>query len=111
MIRDVVGRREYSPIFLNEDGRLDSIHPMVFVEFFVFGLKAFQIILHDTTSFTFMAMVGHERVRSDIISDIRDRLDDLLTTKRMRNVNYKIAITEQFSADKVTGKFQLIKAG
>lgn len=109
MIREVVGRREYAPSFLNEAGQLDTMHPIVFVEFFVHGLEAFQIIVHNATSFTFLAVIRKDRARSEIIADIRDRLDDLLAIKRMQNVAYKVEITDHLPVDKLTGKFQLIR--
>ncbi len=109
MVGGVAGRREYAPSFLNEAGQLDTIHPIVLVEFFVHGLEAFQIVVHDATSFTFLAVIRKDRARSETIADICDRLNDVLTTKRMRNVTYKVEITDHLSVDKLTGKFQLIR--
>ena len=109
MIGEVAGRREYAPAFLNEAGQLDTIHAIVFVEFYVPSLQAFQIVIHDATSFTFLAVIRDDRARSKAIADICDRLNDLLATKRMRNVTYKVEVVEHLPVDGLTGKFQLIR--
>ena len=109
MIGEVAGRREYTPSFLNEAGQLDTIHPIVFVEFFVQGLEAFQIVIHDATSFTFLAVIRKNRAQSETIADIRGRLNEVLATKHMRNVTYKVEVVDHLPVDELTGKFQLIR--
>jgi len=109
IIGDVVGRQEHAPCFLNENGQLDTIHPIVFVEFFVPGLEAFQIIVHNSSSFTFLALIQKDRPVSEMIRHIGDHLDNLLATKGMRNVQYKVQITHHLPVDQLTGKFQLIR--
>jgi phenylacetate-coenzyme A ligase PaaK-like adenylate-forming protein len=109
VVQDVVGRQELAPRFLNEAGEWDTIHPIVFVEFFVPGLQGFQLVVHDGGSFTFLAVIGRDLSEAQVVADLRSRLDDLLATKKMRNVVYRVKIVDGLSADPRTGKFQLVR--
>ncbi|MBI4526097.1 MAG: phenylacetate--CoA ligase family protein [Deltaproteobacteria bacterium] len=110
VVRDVVGRQEYGPQFLNEAGQCDTIHPIVFVEFYVPGLEAFQIIVQDSASFTFLAVPLPGQLKPDLISHISARLDDLLQVKKMRNVKYKVELTDHLPVERSTGKFRLVRS-
>ncbi len=109
IIEEIIGRQEHAPRFLNETGQLDTIHPIVFVEFFVRGLDAFQIVVNGNDSFVFLAVVRSDRPQAETLEDIKHRLDEILTTKRMGNVKYTVELIDHLSADPATGKFQLIR--
>lgn len=109
IIEEIIGRQEHAPKFLNEAGQLDTIHPIVFVEFFVPGLHAFQIVVQGNESFVFLAIVRPDRPHAETVNDIKHRLDEILTTKRMGNVKYTVELIDHLSADPATGKFQLIR--
>ena len=109
IIEEIIGRQEHAPRFINESGQLDAIHPIVFVEFFVRGLDAFQIVVTDDESFVFLAVVRPDRPQAETVKDIKHRLEEILTTKRMGNVKYTVELIQHLSADPATGKFQLIR--
>ncbi len=109
IIEEIIGRQEYAPSFLNESGQPDTIHPIVFVEFFVPGLDGFQIVVNADNSFAFLAVTRPDRPHSETVADIKLRLNEILTTKRMSNVKYTVELIDRLSVDPATGKFQLIR--
>lgn len=111
IVRDVVGRNEQAPEFVNRDGRRDSIHPIVLAEFYAPGLRGFQIRLVDDASFRFdyrLAPGLDDDARAAAREDLAARLRALLGGKRMDNVRFELREVEGFASDPATGKFRLI---
>lgn len=110
-IRDLVGRSEDSPVFLNRDGVEDFIHPSLIGELLVPGLKSWQIQLIDRTAFVFRARFEPGRSREQkqaIRHEIREQLGAILAEKRMDNVDFDIEEVDRLRLDPASGKTRLI---
>lgn len=108
---DVVGRNENAPIFLNEHGEEDFIHPIIVAEFFAKNLRRFQLELEDRTRCTFRICLEPglsvpERERTTC--EVREKFGAILAQKEMRNVHYRIEVVDDLPVDPRTGKFRLI---
>ncbi|MCZ6785663.1 MAG: hypothetical protein O7E54_00720, partial [Planctomycetota bacterium] len=111
VIDEVVGRQEEAPVFHNEDGEEDWIHPIVIVEFYVKGLKAFQLHIVDRDSFRFHVVLDshlNDVEAANVEREIGERMRALLTQKRMNNVRFEIHRVDELGPDPKTGKFRLI---
>ncbi|MFW5787633.1 MAG: hypothetical protein ACOCV3_05155, partial [Halanaerobiales bacterium] len=109
-VKDIIGRREETLWFTNQEGKKEFIHPIVLVEFFVRGLKKFQVIQIDERSFNFLAVKTDEFTRDQVKQRIKNRFDDLLSAKNLDNVEYKVIFTDDILPDPETGKYKLIKS-
>ncbi|PIN90350.1 hypothetical protein COU57_03710 [Candidatus Pacearchaeota archaeon CG10_big_fil_rev_8_21_14_0_10_32_14] len=110
-INNLVGRDEYSPVFENNNGKEDFIHPIIFVEFFVNNLKGFQIRLDSKKRFTFFALYSKDISNKEKIlvkKEIDKKLKNILKEKLMDKVKYNIQEVNELKIDKKTGKFRLI---
>jgi phenylacetate-CoA ligase len=108
IVEALVGRRELAPEFRNERGEKDSIHPIVLAEFYVKGLKAFQIRLTGEDSFRFLAQLEEGVPAGEVEAAIAARLRHLLDEKGMSNVRFAIEQVPSLAPDPETGKFRLI---
>jgi phenylacetate-coenzyme A ligase PaaK-like adenylate-forming protein len=110
-IRDLIGRSEDSPVFLNQDGVEDFIHPSLIGELHVPGLKSWQIQLVDQTSFVFLARFEANRGREEKLAvrrEIREQLRAILAEKRMQNVVFQIEEIDRLKVDSASGKTRMI---
>jgi phenylacetate-CoA ligase len=109
-VDEIIGRSEITPVFINEDGEKDFIHPIVIAEIFVEGVTAFQFVQTSDVSFTFKIVISKESNLSEteIIDNVRRKLSNLLQKKKMNNVSFKIEIVPELKPDPKTGKFRLI---
>lgn len=110
-IRDLVGRSEDSPIFLNREGVEDFIHPSLIGELLVPGLKSWQIQLIDRTAFVFRARfeAGRSQEEKQILRrEIREQLRAILAEKRMDNVDFDIEEVDRLRLDPASGKTRMI---
>lgn len=110
-IQEIVGRTEHALTFVNEHGMEDFIHPIVIVELIIEGLKAWQVLLLDRTSFRFRARMEDgltDVARAATLQRIRHRLEAILAEKQMANVRFEIEPVEDLGIDPVSGKFSLV---
>jgi phenylacetate-coenzyme A ligase PaaK-like adenylate-forming protein len=110
-IRDLVGRSEDTPVFVNRDGVEDFIHPSLISELWVPGLNSWQIQLVDETSFVFRARFEADRSREQkqvIRCGICEQLRGILAEKRMDNVDYRIEEVDRLKVDPTSGKTRVI---
>src|SRR5262249_27977420 len=108
---EVVGRYEDALIFQNRKGEDDFIHPIVIVELLVSGLRSWQVILVDKTSFMFRAQFEpglSDEEKRETRRRIDDRLRLILAEKEMQNVRFEIQEADSLWVDKRSGKFRLI---
>ena len=113
-VRDIVGRMEHAPVFMNRRGFEDFISPLIIVEFYVKNLRRFQIQVLGKTSFLFRAAIekGLEpAARDEVLLGIRGKLKEILQQKEMDNVSFDIEEVEDLKVDPKTGKFRLIIPG
>ncbi len=110
-VREIVGRQELVPVFMNDRGKEDFISPLVLAEFFAKGLAQLQVLLTGPKSFVFKACltVGLSPAeRQESINNIELRLRNLLAEKAMTTVTFHIEVVDRLWADEKTGKFALI---
>ncbi|MGM0437378.1 MAG: hypothetical protein ACQEQD_03810 [Bacillota bacterium] len=108
-VKKIIGRREEMIWFDNENGQREFLHPIVLAEFYVKGLKKFQIVKLDEISFLMKALINNDYDRDDVKKKIKEKMEKLLAQKNMNNIVFKIKEVEQLEADPKTGKFKLIK--
>lgn len=110
-IRNLVGRTELVPMFLNDDGAEDFVSPHTINEIFVAGVTRFQLQITSNTSFTFLVCFDPSldaNARSQALQTLDGRLRDILAQKRMSSVRFTIEPREDIGVDPRTRKFRLI---
>ena len=111
-IKNVVGRREHIPHFINDFGQMDFISQMFVVEFFVKGLRQFQMRVIDKQKFEFFIVLDKElnaTEKEEIKRNIISKWRDILQKKQMTKVNFKLVEAEELEINPKTGKFNLIR--
>jgi phenylacetate-CoA ligase len=106
VVEEIIGRDELVIWFKNNKGKMDFIHPIVFVEFYVKDLEKFQIIIKDEKSFDFLAVIK-EKNKTEVVKKIREKIDNILLLKNFSNVKYSIQQVDNILIDD-SGKFKLI---
>lgn len=110
-IKNVVGRVEHTPIFINQYGREDFISPMFLTDIAIENLRRYQFQLIDNTSFVFKLepVLGlHSEAKTKLKNEVKHWLDTLLTRKNMKNVHFNIEEVDNIPIDPKTRKFRLI---
>jgi len=110
-VREIVGRNEHVPFFRNARGDEDFISPHIINEFFVPGLRRFQMRIVDAVSFVFCICLesgmGAERRRTTLAA-IEQRWRDILAQKQLDNVRFRLQEMDDLPVDPKTGKFRLV---
>jgi len=110
-VREIVGRNEHVPVFRNARGREDFISPHIINEFFVPGLRRFQMQVLDSTSFAFCICLERgmapER-RATTLAAIERRWREILAQKQLENVRFRLQEEDDLPVDAKTGKFRLV---
>ena len=110
-IANLVGRKEYVPVFINDLGEEDFISPILLAEFYAKNLTSFQFHLVNNHAFIFKACLenglNHESIErtKKVISQ---QLEAILNEKQMTRVKFTIEIVDHLWVDPKTGKFRLI---
>lgn len=110
-IESLAGRREDNLVLVNEQGVQDFIHPLLLVEFYVPGIDRFQVHRTSLTSIVFRVKPRGNLTPTELnrlLRDIRQRWDEILTQKHMRNVQCNVVLTDELPIDLRTGKFRLV---
>ncbi len=111
VVDDIVGRREHMAVFTTETGGKDCISPFTVIDFFVPGVRRFQMRLLTETKFDF-AICLEDNLDTDArevaISQTRERWRDILAEKGMSNVQFDVTVVDKIPADPLTRKFRLI---
>jgi phenylacetate-coenzyme A ligase PaaK-like adenylate-forming protein len=110
-VKEVIGRNEDGPIFANRHGQDDFIHPIVIVELIVRGLRSWQIVCLNKTSFRFLAQFDREMTaaaKCDVRARVEEKLRSILAEKEMDNVSFDIQEVDSIPVDPHSGKFRLI---
>ncbi len=110
-IKEIVGRNEYVPIFLNDKGEEDFISPILLVELYIPNVTNFQIHLINKKHFQFKACLEpnlNKKEQKKTIKNITEILRNILREKNMMNVKYEIQIVDHLWVDPKSGKFRLI---
>ena len=110
-IKTLLGRSEIIPAFTNEDGEEDLINAITIVELFVAGITRFQMELHGKTRFLFKVCLDPNLSADQgarAVVEMRQRLNEILTKKRMANVQFDVVAVDDLPVNPKTRKFQLI---
>jgi phenylacetate-CoA ligase len=110
-IRNLVGRTELVPMFVNDQGVEDFVSPHTINEIFVAGVTKFQLQITSKTSFTFLVcpeptLDAHARAQA--LQTLDARLREILAQKRMSAVRFTIEPRDDIGVDPRTRKFRLI---
>jgi phenylacetate-CoA ligase len=106
-IRNLAGRQEEFLWFDTADGKRDYLHPIVLVEFFVAGLKKFQVI--QTQRNEMLMKVILEGDQAAVLAAIRRRMQEIFSGKKLdTTVKLNLEVVEEIPNDPRTGKYKLI---
>jgi phenylacetate-CoA ligase len=109
--KEIIGREEITPYFLNDSNKIDFISPMLLVDFFVKGLKCFQMRMIDNRNFEFFIVFENnlnQEEKEETKKNIIQKWKDILQKKQMTQVNFILKEADVLNVNKVNGKFQLI---
>lgn len=110
-IQGLVGRAEQTPWFINDQGELDFISPHVINEIFVPGVRGFQLQQLSQQKFRFKYCLepGLEAAAIDLAAiGLRQRLQQILATKMMNQVQFELELISELPVDPLTRKFRLV---
>jgi len=106
-LKAIAGREEDFLWFQSADGKMEFIHPIVFVEFMVPGLVGMQVIQTERNNLVIKAIISGDN--NDTVARIRDRMSAILQRKELQNtVHFDIELVSAISNDSKTGKYKLI---
>jgi phenylacetate-CoA ligase len=111
IIRNLVGRTEQMPIFVNHEGVKDFISPHTINEIFVKGVTRFQMQITGQSSFRFPICVEPAldgEARAAAAAAVNSRLKEILLQKGLGNVTFEVPIVADIPLNERTRKFQLI---
>lgn len=111
VIRNLVGRTERMPTFLNAAGIEDFISPHIINEIFVPGVMRFQFRMTGPSSFRFLAVLDREldaAGRTAAVEGLNRRLGEILSQKGLSNVTFEVQVVDDIPVNTRTRKFQLI---
>lgn len=110
-IRNIVGRSELAPLFVNDAGVEDFVSPHTINEIFVAGVTRFQLQITGRTSFTFLVCLDptlDAAAKSQALRALDTRLREILVRKRMSSVQFSIETRDEIGVDPRTRKLRLI---
>jgi len=110
-IKNLVGRTERMPTFLNRDGVSDFISPHTINEIIVPGVTRFQMHLTGPSAFKLLVVLDpalDAAGKAKAISGAEKRLQEILDQKGMPNVTFEVAAVDDLPVDPRTRKFKLI---
>ncbi|HVY89848.1 MAG TPA: hypothetical protein VG942_13335 [Hyphomonadaceae bacterium] len=111
VIRNLVGRTERMPTFLNAAGVQDFISPHIINEIFVPGVTRFQFRMTGPSAFRFLAVLDptlDTAGRTAAVDGLNRRLGDILAQKGLSNVRFEVQVADDIPVNTRTRKFQLI---
>jgi phenylacetate-CoA ligase len=111
VIRNLVGRTEQMPIFVNREGVKDFISPHTINEIFVTGVTRFQMQITGQSTFRFPICVEpalNPEARAAAVAAVKSRLKEILEQKGLSNVTFEVPIVADIPLNERTRKFQLI---
>ncbi|HEV7692880.1 MAG TPA: hypothetical protein VGO52_18745 [Hyphomonadaceae bacterium] len=111
VVRNLVGRSEKMPTFLNARGERDFISAHIIVEVFVPGVPRFQMHLTGPERFKFLVVLDttlDAPGKARAIYGVKAELDRILSQKGLSNVKFDVVPVEDLPVDPRTRKFRLI---
>ncbi len=106
-LNDFAGRSEEILCFSTPDGNREYIHPSAIGEFFVPGLRKFQLIQTQPNNLLMRIVV--EGDNKQIVSRVNTEMNRILQGKRLEGiVRFETQVAKEIENDPETGKFRLI---
>lgn len=107
LIKSIAGRQEDFLWFDRAGGKQEYIHPIVIVEFFVPGLKKWQVTQTEANTLLMKAVIEGER--DEIVTAVERRMTEILEGKGLeKTVSFDIEVVPEIANDPRTGKFKLV---
>lgn len=107
LLKSIYGRQEEAIWIENEKGGFDVIHPLVFIEFFVPGLRRLQV--HYEKLNKIRLLVTGEGNRDQIRKAVEDRMNSILSGKNLQDVvEVNVEMVDFIVPDKKTGKTKTV---
>ena len=108
-VESISGRQEDLLWLRNKKGKYDFIHPIVFVEFHVKGLKKIQVIKKSSENIHIKAVKTGGTNSSQLKERIIRKLNSILKNKNMDNIKFSIKLVKKIENDPHSGKYHIIK--
>lgn len=111
LIKNIEGRRETIPHFINRHGEDDFISPYIIIELLVKHVRRFQLQVLDKNSCVFRICLEpslSEQQQEDAVRAVEHRLTEIFEEKDMGNVIRRVDVVDELPPDPRTGKFRLI---
>jgi phenylacetate-CoA ligase len=109
-IKNIVGRTEMTPYFVNQKGVEDFISFHIINEIYVKGISKFQMVVTSLNSF--ILQVNYQNIskeqKLESSKNLTEKIIQILTQKNMLNVKFEILEKDSLWVDPKTGKFKLI---
>jgi phenylacetate-coenzyme A ligase PaaK-like adenylate-forming protein len=113
-VKEIIGRTENIPIFLNDNNEEDFISPLFLMDEFEVEIRCidkWQMVVLDKKSFTFRVRFKNntsQMEKEKAVEEIKLKMQSILKEKMMTRVNFNIEMVDILWADEKTGKFKLI---
>jgi len=106
VIEGIEGRTE-DLLEFNTEGINVAIHPLVFVEFYVEGLRQIQVIKKREDYF--IARISLSENHAGTVDAVRQRLQEILNNQQAAGkVGFDIEVVKEIPNDPITGKYKLV---
>jgi len=106
-INKILGRTEEMMWFKNHQSKWDFLHPLFIDDLDVPGMKQYQFIQIDETSFK-LRVVRESFTPIDLGQRIKNQVDSFLTRKNLANVKYTVEFVDDLQLDPLSGKAKLV---
>lgn len=110
-IKNIAGRRENIPYFINNRGEEDFISPHVITEFHVRNVCRYQFEAVDKAKCIFRVCLEKglsAQGEEETIREVQARLGQIFEKKGMTNVSRRVEVVDELLPDPKTGKFRVI---
>ena len=106
-IDKVAGRSEDMMWFQQGDGKWDFLHPLFLDDLSAEGLRAYQFIQTDSTSFV-LKVVKDPEAPEDLEQRLQEQVNSFLARKKLGHLSYSIEFADALPIDPTTGKVKLV---
>lgn len=104
----ILGRSEEMMWFRNVKGNWDFLHPLFIDDLEVPGIKEYQFVQQDESSFTVKVVLEPGAFAEDVLGAVRTQISSFLEKKQLSNVSFEVQIVDALEKNPVTGKGMLV---
>ncbi|MCL4437187.1 MAG: hypothetical protein M1503_04460 [Thaumarchaeota archaeon] len=107
LLKSIIGRQEEVIWVENNHGGYETIHPMVFIEFFVPGLKRLQVLQEERNRLRLKLVTDGDK--DAILTAVTRRMEEILSGKNLLgHVTFELEPVNLISPDRKTGKTKMV---